>query len=193
MEKQNNSMLWTKTECERVTFTFSSSIEQIKWIVCKPWGGVEANTDLPGPALVWQQGEQCLGAAEDPMFCPAVPRASWDLQESNTWLNRYLASNGWLSRCRDTESPGQGAAMAPGSGRKQQQFLLYCSIALTPKPSYSLLDPGRCFVTPLQCFPAVRCAACAELCFSAREHWPVGIAGRGSCRTWLHCCNSHHN
>lgn len=110
--KSRITVLWTKTESEWVVFTISSSTELIKWTVCKTLGGAAAHTDLPGwrcIVLVWQQSEHCPGAAEDPMFPPGVPRASWDLQVSNRWLSRYLASKGWLSRCRDKESWGQGA------------------------------------------------------------------------------------
>lgn len=99
------------------------------------------------------------------------------------WLNRYLASNGWLSRCRDTESPGQGAATLRISGRKQQQFLLCRSTALTPKPSYSLLDlldPGRCFVPPLQYFPSREVCSPLLSCVSVQENInPEGLLGAG--------------
>lgn len=111
-EKQNNSMLWTKTESEWVIFTFSSSIEQIKWIVCKTSEGAEADTDLPGPALRLSDltaGRAVPGGCWGSNVLSWCSRASWDLQGSIMWLNRYLASNGWLSRCRHMASRGQGA------------------------------------------------------------------------------------
>lgn len=156
MEKQNNSVLQTYAESERVIFTFSSSTEQAKWIFCKSWGAVEAHTALAGAACVglgWQQGQRCLGAAEDPMFSPGVPEPAGISRKviceglAGTWQ----VMDGWTGA--GTWRAWAGSRLQLQAFRKETgAILLYCFVVLAPKLSFILLDPGRYFLTSLQYF-----------------------------------------
>lgn len=99
-----------------------------------------ADRDLAGAA--WVGLTAGPGAAGAPVFPPGVPGASWDLQESETWLNSSLASPGWLS---SAGSVGREQPWLQPSERKQQQISLSCFTVLAPKPSFILSDLAGVF------------------------------------------------
>lgn len=133
-------------------------------------------TDLAGAA--WVGLTAGPGAAGAPVFPPGVPGASWDLQESETWLNSSLASPGWLS---SAGSVGREQPWLQPSERKQRQIslLFHCS---GPQTFLYFIRSGRCFLTPVRCSPGTEVSNTLFCSSAVGQQFPSQLTEDGE--TW---------